>query len=145
VRPSEVEDEIPEDGDLVTLSYYPPGDTTGGRRFFMERTDFEKLAQGVDMAQVLQSARAAQSLEEGPRRRGRRRAARAPQIEKIDYASPQHAGEPHRGRATEAEQEYVRANLSEVNVRLTRDGHRPIDPKDPKMAQRYGFEPSQAA
>ena len=43
VRPEEIEGEIPEDGDLVVLSYYPPGAATG-RRFFMERTDFEKLA-----------------------------------------------------------------------------------------------------
>src|SRR5512135_1621873 len=143
VRPEEIEEEIPEDGDLVVLSYYPPG-ATAGRRFFMERQDFEKLAPGSDMAQVLASARRTQALEEASGRRGRRRA-RDAQTEKINYASPEHAGEPHRGRATAAEQEYVRTHLSEVNARLTRDGHRTIDPKDPKMAARYGLYAEQAA
>ncbi len=72
VLPSEVEGEIPEDGDLVVPSYYPPG-AASGRRFFMERSDFEQLAPGADMAQVLESARSAQGARE-PRRRGRRRA-----------------------------------------------------------------------
>ncbi len=143
VLPSEVEGEIPEDGDLVVLSYYPPG-ATAGRRFFMERTDFEKLSHTGDMTQVLASARRAQALEAAPLRRGRKRA-QAGQTEKIDYASPEHAGEPHRGRATEAEKEYVRAHLSEVNARLARDGRRSIDPTDAKMAKRYGLEPEAAA
>ncbi len=143
VRPEEVEGEIPEDGDLVVLSYYPPG-AASGRRFFMERQDFEKLAPGADMHQVLQTARSAQALEAAPRRRGRRRA-RDAQTEKINYASPEHAGEPHRGRATEREKDYVRAHLNEVNARLTRDGHRTIDPQDLKMAQRYGLSTEQAA
>ncbi len=143
VKPSEIEGEIPDNEDLVVLSYYPPG-AASGRRFFMERTDFEKLAPGADMAKVLQTAQSAQSLEEAHRRRGRRRA-QTIQTEKINYASPQHAGEPHRGRATEAEKQYVRAHLTEVNARLARDGYRTIDPKDPKMAERYGLEAAQAA
>lgn len=143
VRPEEVEEEIPENGDLVVVSYFAPG-VTAGRRFFMERTNFEKLAPGSDMAQVLESARSAQSLELAPRRRRRSRA-QTSQTEKINYASPEHAGEPHRGRATEAEQDYVRTHLDEVNQRLTRDGHRTIDPADPKMARRYGFEAHQVA
>ena len=96
------------------------------------------------MAQVLESARRTQALEEASRRRGRRRA-QDTKTEKINYASPEHAGDPHRGRATEREKEYVRAHLSEVNARLTRDGLRTIDPQDPKMAQRYGLEAQSAA
>jgi hypothetical protein len=143
VKSSEIEGEIPPDGDLVALSYYPPGEAAD-RRFFMERAEFEKLAPGADMAQLLESARSAQSaLEETTRRRGRRRA-QTSQTEKIDYASPEHAGEPHRGRATEAEQEYVRTHLPEVNKRLLAAGVRQIDPTDPKMASRYGLA-SQAA
>jgi hypothetical protein len=139
VKPAEIEGEIPEDGDLVALSYYPPGEAAG-RRFFMERGEFEKLAPGADMAQLLESARSAQAaLEETTRRRGRR-GAQTSQTDKIDYGSPEHAGEPHRGRATEAEQEYVRTHLPEVNDRLRKAGKRVIDPADPKMAERYGLE-----
>jgi hypothetical protein len=49
------------------------------------------------------------------------------------------AGEPHRGRITDAEKEYVRNNLAQVNARLERDGYRTIDPEDPDMAERYGL------
>jgi hypothetical protein len=62
--------------------------------------------------------------------------------ERIDYTSSEHAGEPHRGRITDAEKEYVRNNLEEVNARLERDGYRTIDPNDPKMAERYGLSPA---
>jgi hypothetical protein len=142
VRPAEIEGQIPEDEDLVALAYYPPGE--GARqRFFMERAHFEKLAPGADMQQVLESAQSAQAALE-PRRRGRRRA-QAAQVEKIDYASPEHAGEPHRGRATEAEQEYVRSHLPEINKRLAAARLRQIDPTDPKMARRYGFSPAEVA
>src|SRR5512135_1030161 len=109
VRPEEIEEEIPEDGDLVVLSYYPPG-AASGRRFFMERTDFEKLSQTGEMAEILEDARRAQKEQEERTRRGRRRTRTTqPGSEKTDYASPEHAGEPHRGRATEREKEYVQA------------------------------------
>jgi hypothetical protein len=144
VKPAEIEGEIPEDHDLVALSYFPPGEPAA-HRFFMERRDFEKLAPQADITQVLEDARSAQAaaLETTRRRRGRR--AQASPTEKIDYASPQHAGEPHRGRATEAEQEYVREHLPEVNKRLADSGMRQIDTTDPKMASRYGFEASEVA
>ena len=53
--------------------------------------------------------------------------------------SPEHAGEPHRGRITEAEQAYVREHLDEVNKRLRGKGMRTIDPADPTMWERYGL------
>jgi hypothetical protein len=58
---------------------------------------------------------------------------------KVDYASPEHAGEPHRGRITEAEKAYVREHLDEVNRRLRGKGMRTIDPADPTMRERYGL------
>ena len=58
------------------------------------------------------------------------------------YASPEHAGEPHRGRASRAEQEYGQVHLEEVNARLRADGIREIDPNDPNMAKRYGLTPA---
>jgi hypothetical protein len=55
------------------------------------------------------------------------------EIVQLNIASPEHAGEPHRGRTTEAEKEYVRTHLDEVNERLAAKGLRPIDPNDPRM------------
>jgi hypothetical protein len=90
---------------------------------------------------VLENALRAQAEEESRRRgrRGRRRGAGRP---RVDYTSPEHAGEPHRGRITDEEKEYIREHLEEVNVRLERDGYRTIDPSDPDMAERYGFSAS---
>jgi hypothetical protein len=138
VKPEEVEGEIPEDGDLVVLTYLAPG-ATSPHRFFMERSVLDKLAGGrQNMQDALDSALRSQKVLE-PRRGRRRRQQQAPAGEKTDYSSPEHAGEPHRGRATEKEQEYVRTHLDEVNERLAREGLRQIDPSDPKMAERYGL------
>jgi hypothetical protein len=59
---------------------------------------------------------------------------------KVNYATLEHAGEPHRGRITEAEKELVRKNLDQVNKRLREAGQREIDPGDQAMRDRYGLE-----
>jgi hypothetical protein len=51
----------------------------------------------------------------------------------------EHAGEPHRGRITEAEKELVRKHLDQINTRLREAGLREIDPSDPTMRDRYGL------
>jgi hypothetical protein len=136
VLPEEVEGEIPEGQDSVVLSYQAPG-AEKGRRFVLPLETFNKLSKGKDMDSILKDALATE--EKGrSRRRGTTRTG-------VNYASPEHAGEPHRGRATQAEQEYVRTHLGEVNARLRRDGMREIDPNDPKMANRYGLTPALAA
>ena len=48
---------------------------------------------------------------------------------------------PHRGTISEAEKEYVRNHLDEVNRRRKEQGHAPIDPADPRDAAKYSFEP----
>jgi hypothetical protein len=58
---------------------------------------------------------------------------------RIDYSSPEFAGNPHRGRVTEAEATYVRENFDEVNKRLSSEGLRLLDPADPKVKDRYGL------
>jgi len=59
--------------------------------------------------------------------------------ERIDYSSPEYAGNPHRGRVTEAEATYVREHLDEVNKRLSQEGLRTLDPSDDKTKERYGL------
>jgi hypothetical protein len=89
---------------------------------------------------VLQNALREQQEQDDKRRsrRGGRRAT-GQRRQRIDYASPEYAGLPHRGRITNAEKEYVRNNLDEVNKRRERAGHDPIDPADPRMAAKYGL------
>jgi hypothetical protein len=58
----------------------------------------------------------------------------------LDHSTLEHAGKPHRGKATEAEKETVRNNLAAINDRLKRDGIRTIDLDNPEHVARYGLE-----
>jgi len=140
VLPSEVEGRIPEERNYVRGTYYPSSESGGSpQSFIMAVEDFNNLSQREDMATVLQNALREQQ-EQDSRRRGRRggRRATGQRRQRRDFASPEHAGEPHRGRITDAEKEYVRNNLAEVNRRLREKGMREIDPSDPEMTERYG-------
>jgi hypothetical protein len=140
VLPDEVEDKLPEEQNYVRVTYFPPSENGGeGRSLVLSVEEFNSLSTDFDMETVLENALREQQEREG-RRRGRRgRRAAGERRARVDYSSPDHAGEPHRGRITDAEKEYVQENLDEVNARLERDGHRPIDRNDPDMAERYGL------
>ncbi len=145
VLPSEVEDSLPEEQNYVRGTYYPSPESGGViRSFIMSVSDFNNLSQREDMATVLQNALREQQEQDGRRRgrRGGRRAAAGQRRQRRDFTSPEHAGEPHRGRITDAEKEYVQQNLEEVNRRLSEKGLRQIDPDDPEMVQKYGLTPA---
>jgi hypothetical protein len=145
VLPSEVEGRLPEEQNYVRGTYYPSSESGGApQSFIMAVEDFNNLSQREDMATVLQNALREQQEQDGRRRgrRGTRRTTGQQRRQRRDFASPEHAGEPHRGRITNAEKEYVRNNLAEVNRRLREKNMREIDPSDPEMAERYGVSAS---
>jgi hypothetical protein len=141
VLPDEI-GELPESETYVEIEFVQPGDTSG-QRATLTVEQFNKLGGSKDMKAIL-----TQALEEqpqagaqealAPKRRGRRGGA-APSRGKINYATLEHAGEPHRGRITDAEKELVRGNLDQINKRLRQAGQREIDPNDPTMKERYGL------
>jgi hypothetical protein len=90
-------------------------------------------------ADALGSARKVDEASIAPSKRTRSTAPKADKGEKRDYSSPEWAGTEHRGRTTEAEASWVRANLEAANANRAREGQAPIDIKDPKMVKRYGF------
>jgi hypothetical protein len=142
VLPSEVEGRLPEEQNYVRGTYYPSSESgQAPLSFIMSVEDFNNLSQREDMATVLQNALRAQQEQDSRRRgrRGGRRAAAGQRRERRDFASPEYAGLPHRGRITDAEKEYVRNNLDAVNQRRVQQGHDPIDPADPRMAAKYGL------
>ena len=145
VLPEEVEAAIPAEQNYVRLTYYP-AEASGGepKTVVLPLDNFNNLAQTEDMATVLQNAQAQQQEQDG-RRRGKRGSRRGTgqRRERKDFASPEYAGLPHRGRITNAEKEYVRNNLDEVTQRRVKQGHDPIDPADPQMASRYGLAASE--
>jgi hypothetical protein len=127
--------ELPESESFVSIELIQPGDRSG-QKALISLDQFNKLAGGADMNAILINAVAAQARPtvSEPTRQGRPRRAG-----KINYASLEHAGEPHRGRITEAEKELVRGNLDQINKRLRDSGLREIDPNDTTMKERYGL------
>jgi hypothetical protein len=133
VLPEEVA-ELNSSNRFVTLEYFQPG-SRKGQRMTVGLDDFNLLAGPGAMDSVIQDALIAKHRSR-PRASGGEGASRRA---KVNYATLEHAGEPHRGRITEAEKEIVRNNLEKINRRLRDSGKREIDPNDPEMKQRYGL------
>jgi hypothetical protein len=147
VLPQEVQDYVRDENTrFVVLSIENP-ENPNPQRFVLPFEEFERLFQSGDSQTVLADAYTAQQQEReaqtARRGRGRRRAAasgRQSRRQRIDYTTPEHAGEPHRGTISEAEKDYVRTNLRDVNKRRREQGHPEIDPSNPRDAAKYGFE-----
>jgi hypothetical protein len=118
--------------EVVSLKLYR-GDGSEPEIITMEIEAFNKLAGDMDMADVIHRARPAYA----PRKQTKPAPAAT---DKLDYASLEHAGKPHRGKTTDAEKEIVRSNLDKINERLERDGLRTIKLDDAEMVARYGLE-----
>lgn len=117
---------------VAVVEVFLPGEEEP-RRVTMDAAAFDKLASDKPMSELLLTARPAK-----PARRSR--AAAAPATPRsISYDTLEHAGEPHKGRITEAERELVRDHLDAINERLAQQGIRTIDPKDPEHISRYGL------
>jgi hypothetical protein len=136
--PEEVEPLRDTSARFVTVEWVRPG-ARKGERLTVPLEDFNLLAGPGIMDNAIQDAliskhrSRARSTESG--RTSASRSSRA----KVNYATLEHAGEPHRGRITEAEKELVRSHLDEVNKRLSESGMREIDPNDLTMKERYGL------
>jgi hypothetical protein len=154
VLPDEIEPLTREEAQVVAVAYYPPG-ARKPHELLVSLAAFDSLApEGRSLTRILDQALIAEKRRqreagEAPARRrktggdgrGRRGAARRVGIH---YGDQDFAGNPHRGRATPGEAEYVRNNLAAVNERLEREGLRQIDPSDPKMQERYGLTGQEA-
>lgn len=126
---------------FVTVEWIRPG-ARKGERITVPIEDFNLLAGPGVMDNAIQDALISQHRNRSRTGDGGRAAstgtARAGRA-KVNYATLEHAGEPHRGRITEAEKELVRSHLDEINKRLSDGGLREIDPSDPTMKERYGL------
>lgn len=141
VLPDEI-GELPESETYVEIEFVQPGDTSG-QRATLTVDQFNELGGSQDMKAVLTRALEEQrqsGVQEAPapKRRGRQSGTTSARG-KTNYASLEHAGEPHRGRITDAEKELVRGNLDKINKRLREAGQREIDPNDATMKERYGL------
>jgi hypothetical protein len=118
---------------VVNLKLYQ-GDGSEPETVTMEIEEFDNLAAGMDMADIIRQAEPAYP----PRKQARPTPASA--ADKLDYSTLDRAGKPHRGKTTDAEKETVRNNLAAINDRLKRDGIRTIDLDNAEHVMRYGLE-----
>jgi hypothetical protein len=139
VLPEEVEN-LQSASRFVTVEWIAPG-ARKGDRMVVSLDDFNLLAGPGVMESAIQDALISKHRSR-PRATGASGSASGGRSGrgKVNYATLEHAGEPHRGRITEAEKELVRKNLDQINRRLRESGLREIDPSDHAMRDRYGLE-----
>lgn len=129
--------------ELVHLMIFEPN--VGPRRVVLEARALDALFQGVNMADVLANARKAEHVRKARARKGRGAAAKADgsapaaKPEKINYATPEHAGMIHRGRITEEEKALVRDDPERASKNREAQTGLPIDFTDPTEVRRYGL------
>ena len=114
---------------VAVIDLYLPDDVEP-RRIVMEADAFDKLSTQSSMAELLTAAR--------PVRRSTRAAAGGgSRGDRIDYATREHAGKPHKGKITDTEKQLVQDHLDEINDRLAGQGLRIISLTDPEHVERY--------
>ena len=117
---------------VAVLDLYLPEDMEP-RRIVMEADAFDKLASENPMNQLLIAARPARRSPKTPASSGSRG-------DRLDYATLEHAGKPHKGKTTDLEKQLVREHFDEINQRLAGQGIRTISLADPEQVERYGLQ-----
>ena len=118
--------------EVAVLDLYFPGEDQP-RRVAMDVDAFDKLATDKPMSELLITARPA-------RRATRSAAASTTRESRVNYATLEHAGKPHKGKTTDAEKQLVRENFDEINERLAGENLRVISLTDSEHVERYGLE-----
>jgi hypothetical protein len=116
---------------VAVIDLYLPDDIEP-RRIVLEADAFDKLATQSPMEELLTAAR--------PVRRSTRSSATSSRGERLDYATREHAGKPHKGKITDTEKQLVCDHLDEINERLAAQGLRTISLTDPEHVERYGLQ-----
>jgi hypothetical protein len=136
--PEEIESLRDSSARFVTVEWVRSG-SRKGERLTVPLEDFNLLAGPGVMDNAIQDALISKHRSRARGSDSGRAASSRSGRAKVNYATIDHAGEPHRGRITEAEKELVRTNLDDINKRLDARGMREIDPGDPAMKERYGL------
>jgi hypothetical protein len=126
---------------LVSIAVNVPGEPT--KRVILDAAAFDKIFPKGKVEEILLNARQGGAPVAPTRRRGRPAASSGRPAtskgEKVDYASPEHYGQLHRGRTTEAEAALVRDNRDQASKNREAQGHPPINWVDAKEQARYGL------
>ena len=117
---------------VAVIDLYLPEDIEP-RRIVIEADVFDKLATQTSMADLLTAARPVKRSTKASASSGTRG-------DRLDYATPEHAGKPHKGKITDTEKQLVHDHLDEINERLAAQGLRMISLTDPEHVERYGLQ-----
>jgi len=112
------------------------------RRVTVDLDQFDAMATDTVMGELLITARPARKAARSASAtssRGSRASSASGGAGKVNYASLEHAGEPHKGKITDTERQLVQQHFEEVNDRLVSQGLRTISLADPDHVERYGL------
>jgi hypothetical protein len=128
---------------VAIVELHVPGEDEP-RRVVVDAAAFDALATDTPMNELLITARPAR-----PARRASKTTSGAASSTstststsggRVNYATPEHAGEPHKGKTTDLEKRLVRDHFDEINDRLVAQGLRTISLADPEHVEHYGLQ-----
>jgi hypothetical protein len=125
---------------VAVLELHLPGEEEP-RRITVDLDGFDALATDTAMSELLITARPARKTSRTAAATSSRgsRASSGGGADKVNYATMEHAGEPHKGKITDTERQLVQEHFDEINDRLVSQGLRTISLADPEHVARYGL------
>jgi hypothetical protein len=126
---------------VAVVELHLPGEEEP-RRVTVDLDGFDALATDTAMSELLITARPARKTSRSASAtssRGSRAASGNGNTGKVNYATREHAGEPHKGKITDTERQLVQQHFEEINDRLVSQGLRTISLADPDHVERYGL------
>ena len=126
---------------VAVLELHLPGEDEP-RRVTVDLEAFDAMATDTAMSELLITARPARKTSRtaaATSSRGSRASGGGAAASKVNYATMEHAGEPHKGKITDTERQLVREHFDEINERLVSQGLRTISLADPEHVARYGL------
>jgi hypothetical protein len=125
---------------VAVVELHLPGEEEP-RRVTVDLDGFDAMATDTAMSELLITARPARKSSRTVSATSSRgsRASSGSAASKVNYATLEHAGEPHKGKITDIEKQLVREHFDEINDRLVGQGLRTISLADPDHVERYGL------
>lgn len=129
---------------VAIVELHVPGEDEP-RRVVVDAATFDALATDTPMNELLITARPARPARRATKTTSGSATSTSTSSTsggggRVNYATLEHAGEPHKGKTTDLEKQLVRDHFDEINDRLVAQGLRTISLADPEHVERYGLQ-----
>ena len=127
---------------VAIVELHVPGEDEP-RRVVIDAATFDALATDTPMNELLITARPARPARRATKTTSGSASSNSPSTSgggRVNYATLEHAGEPHKGKTTDLEKQLVRDHFDEINDRLIAQGLRTISLADSEHVERYGLQ-----